>query len=69
LGSKYQSGNGATRDYTQAHMWFKISATQGNESACDNRDVVARQMTPEQIAEAERLARLWLATLPVGRKQ
>ena len=36
-----------------------LAMAQGNEWAADNRDRVAREMTPEQLAEAEKLAADW----------
>ena len=36
-------------------------AAQTDERAAKNRDTVAEQMTPDQIAEARRRSREWLA--------
>ena len=38
-----------------------LAAAQGNETAQRNRGLVAKLMTPAQIAEAQRLAREWIA--------
>jgi hypothetical protein len=38
-------------------MWLTLSATSGVENAVRNRTMLAKQMTPEQIAEALQLAR------------
>jgi len=38
-------------------MWWNIAASQGHENAAENRDIVAGEMTPSQIAEAQDLAR------------
>jgi len=40
-------------------MWFNLAATQGNEYAKKERDILAAEVTREQIAEAQRLAREW----------
>jgi hypothetical protein len=40
-------------------MWSNLAAAQGAEMAMDNRAIVAATMTPDQIAEAQRLARDW----------
>ena len=45
----------------RAQMWFNIASAQGNEKAKQGRDIVASQMTPDQIAEAQRMAREWKA--------
>jgi TPR repeat protein len=62
VGVMYHNGEGVPQDYIVAHMWWNLSATKGNELARQNRDVVARDMTPDQIAEAQRLAREWKPT-------
>jgi TPR repeat protein len=62
LGFLYGNGLGVPQDYILAHKWFNLSAAQGDQSAARNRDIVAQQMTPAQIAEAQKLAREWKAT-------
>jgi TPR repeat protein len=61
LGLMYDNGDGVPQDYVQAHMWYDIA---GVEVAARYRDIVAREMTPAQIAEAQRLAREWLGKHP-----
>ncbi len=45
---------------TLAHMWFNIAAASGIAKAVTGRDAVAQNMTPAQIAEAQKLAREWM---------
>ncbi len=59
LGFMYSKGRGVLRDYVQAHKWIILAAAQGDEDARKARDILAEQMTPVQIAEAQRLAREW----------
>jgi TPR repeat protein len=59
LGGLYANGWGVPVDYVQAHMWSDLSTTQGYQDAAENRDVVGRNMTSAQIAEAQKLAREW----------
>ena len=59
LGILYVKGQGVPQDYVQAYKWFDLSAAQANNDAKKNRDEVAEHMTPEQIAEAQKLAREW----------
>ena len=59
LGFRYANGHGVRRDLVRAHMWSNLAAAQGVEMAMDNRAIVARRMTPAEIAEAQRLAREW----------
>ena len=61
LASMYVSGNGVPQDYVFAHMWANLAASQGGEGAGEKRDAIAKFMTPQQIAEAQRLAREWKA--------
>ncbi len=38
-------------------MWWNISGSSGHKIAREQRDKLAKQMTPSQIEEAQRLAR------------
>jgi len=38
-------------------LWFNLAGGSGNRGGLKNRDLVAHKMTPDQIAEAQRLAR------------
>ena len=59
LGTSYYLGQGVPQDFVKAHMWSNLSAAQGFKPAIKARDLVALEMTPAQIAEAQRLAREW----------
>lgn len=66
LGLMYNKGMGVPQDNVMAHMWFNLAASrfptyegEKREMAEKNRDTVASMMTPDQITEAERLAREW----------
>ena len=61
LGFMYSSGQGVLQDYTKAHAWYNLAATKGNANAVKNRDIIANLMTPQQIADAQKLARDCLA--------
>ena len=56
LGERYSEGKGVEQDNSLAYMWFSLAAAQGNKTAKENRDKVAKRMTAEQIAEAEKIA-------------
>ena len=64
LGVMYAKGQGMLQDYTKAHMWFNLGASQGHKLAQKNRDILAGIMTPAQIADAQKMARDWLAAHP-----
>ncbi|MGA8963035.1 MAG: hypothetical protein WB525_00965, partial [Pseudolabrys sp.] len=55
LGVFYDNGLGVPQDKVRAHMWFSLSAAQGRDGAAAFRDLIARRMTPAQIAEAQKL--------------
>ena len=57
LGNMYEKGRGVIQDNAYAHMWSNIAASNGYENARRGRDTIAIQMTPSQIAEAQKLAR------------
>ena len=64
----YADGRGVPQDDVQAHMWFNLAASrltgEQREIAVRGRDSVADRMTPDQLADAERLAREWDAAHP-----
>lgn len=62
LGLIYSTGSGVPVDYVTAHKWFNLAAVRGNPAARDYRAELAREMSSDQIAEAQRLAREWLST-------
>ena len=57
LGAMYDKGRGVLQDYVRAHIWFNIAASQGGKTAIENRDIVAKRMTPTQLEKAQDLAR------------
>ncbi len=64
LGLMYRNGEGVPQDYAQAHMRYNLAASrfppgEDRDKAVKNRDIIAKRMTPAQIAEAEKLAREW----------
>jgi TPR repeat protein len=57
LGAMYYTGEGVTQDYVRAHMWFNLAGASGDVYGEKDRDLVAAKMTPQQIAEAQKMAR------------
>src|SRR5258707_15662692 len=59
LGQAYQSGNGLAVDYVKAYVLFHLASSLPSAAvgqlATSNRDSVARQMTPAQLARAQEL--------------
>lgn len=60
LGMMYCSGREVSQDYVTAHKWFNLAALKGSEDARSYRRELAVEMTPAQVAEAQRQARAWL---------
>ena len=63
LGLMCANGRGVPQDFVQAHMWLNLGAPaltgEYRDDAVEARDSVAADMTPAQIAEAQKLAREW----------
>ena len=57
LGTMFMLGYGVPADFVISHMWFNIAAANGAESAGANRDIIAKEMTSEDISKAEAMAR------------
>lgn len=62
LGMLYATGRDVVADLVVAHKWFNLAAARGNSAALTRRVELAREMSGEQIAEAQKLAREWLQT-------
>ena len=60
----YKNGKGTPQDYKLAHMWFNLAAVSGDEDAVKNRDIVAKNMTPADIAAAQQMASDWIKAHP-----
>ena len=64
LGIMYYNGRGVPQDLVSAWAWFDRAASRSprgrdRNKAVKAREGVATEMTPAQIAEAQRLAREW----------
>ncbi len=64
LGFAYLLGDGVPRDSIKAYMWFNIAASNNDKHASKDRDTVARYMSADQIAEAQRVQTEWLQSHP-----
>jgi len=53
LGLSYERGEGVPKDLIEAYAFFNLASIK-NEHALENRDVLAKQMTREQIAAAQK---------------
>jgi uncharacterized protein len=61
LGLNYCVGRDVGIDLVEAHKWFNLAAMRGNEDAKRHRLEIARDMSRDDIARAQKLAREWIA--------
>ena len=66
LGILYVKGQGTDQDYVQAYKWFTLastllpaSGTSHQAMAQKAKEAVQAKMTPEQIAEGQKLVDAW----------
>jgi TPR repeat protein len=59
LGAMYAEGEGGPQDFVQALKWFILAAAQNHNDAIQNRNKAVLVMTPDQVAEARKLAGQW----------
>ena len=63
LGYQYHFGKGATKDLVKAYAWYILAGHYGDKVigvfpfAALERSVVAQEMTPKQIAKAQKLSK------------
>ena len=64
LGMTYSTGtDGVGIDLVEAHKWFNLAALAGVREGGLLRAEIASEMAREDIAEAQRQARAWIASL------
>ena len=66
LGVMYWKGEGVLKDFVQAHAWINISVAKGKDGAKYMMSRLEEEMTPEQKAEAMKLAKKLWENLPKG---
>lgn len=63
LGLSYDKGHGVPQDVILSYKWLDLAAARATKRERDYylrlRDAVASKMTPDQIAEGQRLALIW----------
>jgi uncharacterized protein len=60
LGLRYCTGHEVSRNLVEAHKWFNLAAMSGDLRALEYRREISHEMSPAEIAEAQRQARNWL---------
>lgn len=61
LGVMYSTGRTVPLDYVAAHKWFNLAAMRGSSEAAQHRRELACEMSPADVAAAQREAREWLS--------
>jgi TPR repeat protein len=62
LGTAHNLGKGIPKDVVEGYKWLNIAAAFGANEAGKSRDELADSMTPDQIAEAQKLSSEWKPT-------
>jgi uncharacterized protein len=68
LGVAYISGDGVAIDLVLGYAWSNLASGQGNVDAGKNRNIAATRMSPNEIAEAQRLASNWKQFQTIARE-
>jgi hypothetical protein len=63
LAMYYQNGAAVAKDYVLAYQWFNLAAAQGLAEAKAHVADLEQHMTPEQIADGQRLATMFVPQL------
>jgi TPR repeat protein len=64
LGNLYYGDYADVQNYILAHMWYGIAAANGSYSSAGWREEIAKQMTSDQIQQAQKLATEWINNHP-----
>jgi TPR repeat protein len=59
IGRLYHTAHGVPHDLVRAHMWYNLATANGYEDGKKWRDRIADEMSPSQVAEAQKMAREW----------
>ena len=57
LGIMYANGKGVPESFIQAYAWVNLAAAPGNKKAIELKELLRKQMSLGQIAEAQKLSR------------
>jgi TPR repeat protein len=60
LATMYADGKGVPKNFVKAYVWYSIASANGDETSKKNLDILNSDMTPQQIAQAQKeAAELW----------
>ncbi len=69
LGLMYAYGRGMPTNFITAYVWESIAAESGSENALNSRDLIAAELTPENIKKAQERATKMLEVIEKRRAQ
>jgi TPR repeat protein len=61
LGLMYLKGLGVLQDFCRAHLWLNVASSRGHTKARTQLERLTKRMSAQQVAEAQKLARVWAA--------
>jgi localization factor PodJL len=61
LGVLYERGLGVSRDPARAYRWFALAAKQGDDKAAGKRDLLAAELSAEELSAQGREMTAWTA--------
>jgi TPR repeat protein len=59
LGLSYFEGDGVSKDYQEAYVWFALAAAQGDDQEHGFLVKLETELTPKQIADVQKRAAKW----------
>ena len=63
----YYNGQGVPQDLVEAYAWWFIAAAGGSADAVNNRDIIAGELTPDQLAKGQKRATELLEKISGGK--
>ena len=73
IGIAYTIGQGVPQDFVLAHKWLNIAAAraegENQKFVSKARDGLAKNMTSQQVADAQKAAREWVEAFEKRKKQ
>ncbi len=57
IGSFYYFGKGVIQDYIEAYAWTSLSSVNGDETSKKNRDLIAKELSPEGLEKGQARAK------------
>jgi TPR repeat protein len=60
LGGMYEAGQGVPKDVVQAHVWYSLSASTGDEQAIRKKAALETAMSASQLEESRQREQAWI---------